>query len=90
MGIKLTIDESVFDYEKGKIVLEEGDGKTVGECLNYAVKQLPELQKAIFDESGNIGLGNFVKVNMEFIYPNPLVTLVKDGDTIEIVSFTGG
>lgn len=88
MGIKLIIDKSEFDYRKGKIVMEV-TGKTIGECLNYAVKRRPTLKKAIFDGDGSLCSGNLVKVNGEFISSNHLVTSVKDGDGIEIVKFTG-
>jgi len=89
MSVKLNIDESVLDYRKGKVVVEVS-GNTVGECLDYIVKRRSTLKKAIFDENGNMCLGNLVRVNGEFIYSNALAKSVKDGDEIEIIKFTGG
>jgi len=90
MGIKLTIDESVFDYKKGKKIVTEVNGKTIGECLNYIIKRRPTLKKAIFDENGNLCLGILIKVNGSFVYSNHLITSVKDGDAVEVMKFTGG
>ena len=89
MSVKLNIDESVLDYRKGKVVVEVS-GNTVGECLDYIVKRRSTLKKAIFDENGNMCLGNLVRVNGAFIYSNALAKSVKDGDEIEIIKFTGG
>jgi len=89
MSVKLNIDESVLDYRKGKVVVEVS-GNTIGECLDYIVKRRSTLKKAIFDENGNMCLGNLIRVNGAFIYSNALAKSVKDGDEIEIIKFTGG
>ncbi len=88
MSIKLTIDESVFEYSEGTTEVEV-TGKTVGECLIRAVKSRSGLEKALFYE-GRIYPGNMVQLNGTLIYPDPLDVAVKDGDAVKIVRLTGG
>ena len=88
MSLNLIIDETVFNHKKETASIKTR-GKTVGENLNYGVKQDPGLNKFIIDENGNLWTGILVKINGKFVQSNQLTTAVKDGDTIEILKFTG-
>lgn len=89
MSIKLTIEDSVLGYGKGKLIAEV-NGNTVGECLDYIIKRQPSLRKALFDESGNLCYGNYVAVNGEISVSNVLAQSVKDEDAIKVFFFAGG
>jgi hypothetical protein len=88
MSLNVNIDQSVFNYKKGKIQIET-NGKTIGEALNYSAKRRPGLKKAIFDESGNLCSSILIKVNGKFVFSNQLTTSVKDGETIEVLKNAG-
>ncbi len=66
------------------------EGNTVGECLNYLVKQFPGMEKALFAKKDK--LLNMVEVylNHASAYPNELLKPVKDGDEIHLVIMLAG
>ena len=94
MSIKLNIDKSVLGDSEGDVVAEVS-GKTVGECLNYMVKQQPTLKKSIFDKNGNLYPDNLIRVNgkyvlskdRKFIPSKAVAKSVKNGDEIEIIKW---
>lgn len=88
MSIKLNIEETVFNSKKGKVLIET-NGNTVGENLNYGFKQIPELEKAIFEGNGDLGSGILIKINGQFLQSNQLTASVKEGDTIEVMKYDG-
>jgi molybdopterin converting factor small subunit len=89
MSIKLLVDGSVLDYKREKEVMVV-NGNTVGDCVNYLVQKQDSLKKLIFDENGNILMGNQISLNSQIIYPVDLAKAVKDGDEIVIFKFRGG
>ena len=88
MSVHLNIDESVFDHKR-ETTLIQTQGKTIGENLNYAMRQTPALKDRIFDTSGNLWAGILLKLDGKFVYSNHLTTPVGDRDTIEVLKFTG-
>ncbi len=78
-----------MDYKEEKVIAEVS-GSTVGECLDYLVRQQASLKTAILDKNGDVRFGNLVRINGEYIYFNILDRPVKDEDQIEIIKFSGG
>ncbi|MBI4296337.1 MAG: MoaD/ThiS family protein [Chloroflexi bacterium] len=72
------------------IDLVEVKGRTVGECLEYLVKQYPELKKMLFDKNNTLLAHVDIYINEESAYPEELAKPVKDGDTIQIVMMLAG
>ncbi len=88
MSIRLNIDETVFDHKRENTLIKT-HGKTIAENLNYAINQDPALRNAIFDAGGALWTGILFKINGKFVHSNHLTSSVKDGDTIEVLKFTG-
>ena len=65
-------------------------GSTVGECLNYFVKQYPGTKRLLFGKNGKLLRYVEVYVNGETTYPEELTKRVKDGDAIAIVYLISG
>ena len=89
MSIKLTFDESLFDYVEESLEMKVR-GKTIGQCLDSAFKGKPALKKVVFHENGDLNYGIFIKVNEKFVYSDILTQAVKDADEIGIVYVASG
>ena len=62
----------------------------MGECLNYFVKQFPDIEKVLFEENGKLHSYLSIYVNREDTYPEELAKPVRDGDEIHLPSIVGG
>jgi molybdopterin converting factor small subunit len=94
MSIKIIIPPGlqVFTDDKAEI---EVTGGTIGESLEHLAALYPMIGKTIFFQKGelfNFGHNKIsIYLNGEDTYPDELVKLVKDGDTITILySISGG
>ena len=89
MSIKVYIKPILY---KGahNIIMAEVDGNTVGQCLDYLVKQFPGIEKELFGMNGK--LLNYINifVNRESAYPQDLNRPVTDGDEIYVVPIVEG
>jgi hypothetical protein len=92
MSIRLVLDESLFDQGEDTTELEVL-GRTVGECLEYTFARRPALRGVVFREDGQMRSNTYVRVNMEYLYPDDpsevLIKSVKEADEIGI-SYVGG
>ncbi len=88
MSQNLNIDGSVFNHKRKDTVIVT-NGKTIAENLDDGIKQEPDLKNSVFDESNHLYSGILIKVNGRFVHSNQLTTLVKDGDSIEILKYDG-
>lgn len=88
MRVNLTFDESVFNHKKRETIIITR-GKTVAEILDAGIKKRPVLESAIFDTNGDLSTGILIKLNGQFVHSNQLASLVKGGDTIEVLKFDG-
>ena len=61
-------------------------GRTVGDCLNDLVTQLPQLKKLLFTRNGKLRKHLDVYINGESAYPEELAKPVIDGDKLHIVN----
>jgi molybdopterin converting factor small subunit len=66
------------------------NGSTVGECLDYLVRQFPKLKRALFDRHGRLHHHLNIYVNQASAYPEELARPVKDGDKLHIVMTISG
>jgi molybdopterin converting factor small subunit len=80
-----------LEHLTGGITHVEVTGSTVGECLEYFVKEFPETKELLFDESGRL-LGHIeIFVNGLSAFPEESARPVHDGDTVSMVYLiTGG
>jgi molybdopterin converting factor small subunit len=62
------------------------NGRTVGDCLNDLVTQMPQLKKLLFTRSGKLRKHLDVYINGESAYPEELAKPVLDGDKLHIVN----
>lgn len=60
------------------------NGGTIGECLDYLVKQFPGIEKGLFDRHGQLLNYVYFFINGKGSYPTDLTKLVKDGDELTI------
>ncbi len=93
MGIRLVLDESLFDHGEDTTELEV-QGKTIGECLENAFARQPLFRDLIFREDGQLIYNTYFRLNSQYLYPdNPLDVLIKpvqDADEIGISTSGGG
>ena len=89
MSIKINIPSYMRSFTNNREVVEV-DGSTVGECLNYLVKQFPGMKQQLFSKSGSLFENIIISVNGESAYPEQLAKPVKDGDELNIVFIIGG
>jgi molybdopterin converting factor small subunit len=66
------------------------EGTTVGECLNYIIKQFPKMENALFAKKDKLRNVVEVFVNNATAYPNELAKPVKDGDEINLLVMLAG
>ncbi len=89
MSIKIDIPSYLQPFTNDMEVIEV-NGSTVGECLNYLVKQFPSIEKMLFTKTGKL-LGYVgIYVNGEDAYPEELAKPIKDGDGLHILYIIGG
>ena len=89
MSIKIGIPSFLLPFTND-IEAVEANGSTVGECLNYLVKQFPDIEKRLFSNYGNLFEDINISVNGESAYPEQLAKPVKDGDELHILYLIGG
>ena len=89
MSIKINIPSYMQPFTNNMEVVE-GNGSTVGKCLNHLVKQFPGMKKQLFSKDGNVFKKIIISVNGESAYPEQLAKPVKDGDELNIVIIIGG
>ena len=89
MGIKVHIHKTHRQYTNGLDVVE-AEGSTVGDCLNYLVREFPGIEKEVFDKKGDLRNIIEIYVNLESAYPNELAKPVKDGDDMHITLILAG
>ena len=89
ISIKINIQPGLQHLTNDEEVVEVS-GSTVGECLNYLVKEFPGIEGELFDEKGR--MLNYVDIylNGESSYPEELAKPVKDGDELHILLILGG
>ena len=89
MSVKIKIPSYMKSFTNDMEVVELA-GSTVGECLDYLVKQLPEMKKQLFSKDDNLFENIIISVNGESAYPEPLAKPVKDEDKLDIIFIVGG
>jgi molybdopterin converting factor small subunit len=89
MSIRIHIHATHRRFTDGQEVVEV-EGHTVGECLNYLIRQFPGMENAIFARKDK--LHNIVEVylNHASAHPNELVKSVRDGDEIHLIIMLAG
>ena len=65
-------------------------GGTVGECLNDLIRQFPDIEKMLYDKSGELLDYVTLFVNEEDTYPDNLAKPVKDGDVLQLAYLIAG
>jgi molybdopterin converting factor small subunit len=81
---------ATFQSATGGIESVEVEGKTLGQCLNEAVKKFPGLQKLWFKSENQLAHYLLVLINGENTSQNKLNLAVKDGDQIYPMLMIGG
>ena len=81
MSVKVVIAES-FRVASGGIDEIETNGKTLGDCLEEAVKKAPSLKKLWFKSEGGLSKYVILTLNGENVPVDNLSQPVKDGDEI--------
>jgi len=90
MSVKVHIHTTHRQFTNGLEVVDV-EGSTVGDCLNYLIKQYPGMEKALFAKKDRLLNNVEIYLNNASAYPNELVKSVKDGDVIHLVTMlTGG
>lgn len=89
MSIKVNIHPSLANLTNGQTVVEV-NGNTVGQCLEQLVARFPKLKKRLFEKDGTLSRILEIYVNGESVYPDELVTAVKDGDELHTVVLISG
>ncbi len=88
MSIKIRVDTALYKYFEDPQVAEV-NGKTVGQCLEDLIKQLPSLKLDLFDQNGKLFSYVDIYVNGERIYLEKLEKPTKDGDELHIINMFG-
>ena len=60
-------------------------GSTVGECLDYFIRQFPHTKGLLFDKDAKLFGHIDIFVNGVSIFPEELAKPVNDGDTISMI-----
>ena len=83
--MRCSVNIPLFLEHLANVTSAEVFGNSVGECLDYFVKQFPPAKKLLFDESGRL-LGHIdIYVNGVSTFPLELARPVKDGDAISML-----
>ncbi len=67
---------------EGTVDIIEVSGNTVGQCLDFLVRDFPDVRKGLFDESGGLLDRIDIWVNNMPAYTAGLDRTVEDGDEI--------
>ena len=90
MAVNVNIHKTHRQFTDGAEVVAV-EGKTVGECLTYLIKQYPGMEKALFAKKDKLHNNVEIYLNHATAYPNELAKPVKEGDEIHLViMLTGG
>jgi len=89
MAVKVNVHATHRQFTNGLEVVPI-EGKTVGECLNYLIKQFPGMEKALFAKKDKLLNVVEVYINHTSAYPDELAKPVKDGDEIHLVVMLAG
>jgi molybdopterin converting factor small subunit len=89
MSVKVHIHITHRQFTNGLDVVSV-EGNTVGECLNYLIRQYPGMEKALFAKKGKLLNIVEVFVNHTTAYPNELIKPVKAGDEIHLLVMLAG
>ena len=83
MSVKLNIGPALCYYTDNKVSVEV-TGSTVGECLNYLIRQYPDLKVIIDNHIGKLVGFITIFLNKESIVIHDLDKSVRDGDQLTI------
>ena len=89
MSIEVKMPSTFARYTNNQRVAT-AKGSTVGECLDYLVKQFPDLKPALFDKKGQFHHYIDIYVNQESAYPEALNKRVKNGDKLQLMIHIAG
>jgi molybdopterin converting factor small subunit len=89
MTVKIHLHATHRQFTNGLGVVDT-EGNTVGDCLNYLIKQFPGMEKALFAKKDKLLNTIEIYVNHASAYPNELIKSVKDGDEIHLVMMLAG
>ena len=89
MPVKVHIHITHRQFTNGLDVVPT-EGNTVGECLNYLIRQYPGMEKALFAKKDKLLNVVEVFVNHATTYPNELIKPVRDGDEIHLLVMLAG
>jgi molybdopterin converting factor small subunit len=89
MSIRVELSPIFAQHTDNQLVLR-AKGSTVGECLDYLIKQFPDLKSAFFDKNGRLYRYIDIYVNGESAYPEELAKPVKNGDKLNILILVAG
>ena len=84
MTIKVNILYPPFRQFTGNQEVVKANGETIGECLDYLVKQFPGIEKGLFDRHGQLLNYVYFFVNGKGAYPTDLTKALKEGDELTI------
>lgn len=87
MSIKATLHPFL---NGGKELQLDVEGKTVGECLDSAIRDFPALEQQMFQKKGMLKRHVEVLVNGRSTSPQELSYPVKDGDSLAVLVFLSG
>ncbi len=89
MAIKLHLRGISSELSSGREAVAVS-GNSVGECLKDLVKQIPAIEKEIFDKDGELLKQFCISVNSEVMFHDELSIPVKDGDEIYLLPLIAG
>ena len=89
MSIKIHIPPYLRSFTNNMEVVTV-NGETVGECLDYLIKQFPAIEKMLFDKNSNLLDYLNIYVNEEDAYPENQAKPVKDGDELHLAYLIAG
>ena len=91
MTIKVNILHHSLRQLTGNQEVVNANGDTIGECLDYLVKQFPGIEKGLFDKHSQLLNYVYFFINGKGTHPTDLSKPVKDGDELTISHLlTGG
>jgi molybdopterin converting factor small subunit len=89
MSITLHLHKTHRQHTDGIDTLEVA-GRTIGDCLHGLIDRFPDMQGALFDNTGKLKNQIEIYLNMESAYPDELKKAVKDGDDVYITVMLAG
>ena len=89
MSIKVYIHGTHRHYTDGLDIVEV-EGDTVGDCLDYLVKQFPGIKEGLFEKDGKLKNIIEIYINEKSAYPNELARPVMGGDEVHLLVMLAG